>query len=382
MQEKKPKNLFNLLKILIIFFSLVILTATIYFFDPTIISTTFDLMIQFWPFVPKIIVSIIILIIFIIIFSIYKYTIIKSKLFFDDRNRPGLLKLSKIIFGVIYCITIIFLFFKNLDALITSIGLIGLGLTFALQKPVMNFVGWLTITTKDIYSEGDRVKIGTIKGDVKEIQIMNTVLYGFLEKSEAQSQKIITLPNDLVLTTEVENYSKNSNYVLEELQISITYESNYIKAMKLLESIIIKNLKTNIKNYIKRETKKKLKVEFFLDQFQKKKIDHQPITIETAKSQTILEKEKETIEKKIEDLAEMEEEFKPKIRLEMADSYIVLSAQFLTPYKQIIKNRSEINIAFLDALKKEKDIEVAYPHMELVFGKKEKKFIESLKNFQ
>jgi small-conductance mechanosensitive channel len=270
--------------------------------------------------------------------------------------------------------------FKNIDAFITSLGLIGLGLTFALQKPVLNFVGWLTILTQDLYSEGDRIRVGNIRGDVKKIQLMNTVIYGLLETTDLRSQKIVTIPNEMALTMDVENFTKDSNYVLDELRISITYESNYHKAMNLLESIITRNLKNNLKLYINREKKKKLKIENFLADVEKKKQTQEKQ--ENEKSTSELQKEKETIQKEIENLEEIGEEFKPKIRLEMADSAIILSAQFVTPYNQIKKNRTEINVAFLDTVKKENDIEVAYPHMELVLGKRAHREIQSLKKYE
>lgn len=272
-------------------------------------------------------------------------------------------------------LTAIFLF-KNVDALITSLGLIGLGLSFALQKPVLNMVGWFTIVTKDIYSEGDRISVGIIRGDVKEIQVMNTILYGLLENSDIRNQKLVTIPNELVLTTNVENYTKNSNYILEELTISITYESDYKKAMELLENIILKRIKENIKAYINKEKRKKIKLNSFLDQKKNKEI------VSSQINEVSIQKEILDIQKEIDHLSEKGDEFKPKIRLEMADSALILIAQFLTPYNQVKKNRTEINLAFLDMIKKDGNIEVAYPHMELVLGKRSNTGISSLKKFE
>ena len=242
---------------------------------------------------------------------------------------------------------------------------------------MLNLVGWLTIVSKDIYSEGDRIRIGNIRGDVKEIQVMNTVLYGLLDTSDNRNQKIVTLPNELVLTSDVENYTKNSNYLLEELKISITYESDYKKAMTLLDGIITKHLKENIKAYINKEKNKKIRLGSFLKDVAKNRKKY-------SKKENVdnIQKEMDDIQKEIDNLEERGEDFKPKIRLEMADSSLILIAQFLTPYNSIKKNRTEINIAFLDSIKKDKNIEVAYPHMELVLGRRTTKGIESLKKFE
>jgi small-conductance mechanosensitive channel len=377
MSESK-KNLFNFSGAFTAIIRLTLIAiAIIAYFDPSQIALTIEMLNNSVYIVPKLFVLGILFLIFILTFSIFEYLLNKSKLFFDERTRPAALKLAKVVWWIIYVITSILILFKNVDALITSIGLIGLGLTFALQKPVLNFVGWLTILTQDLYSEGDRIRVGNIMGDVKKIQFMNTVVYGLLDTTGLKNQKIVTIPNELVLTTDVENYTKDSNYVLDELNVSITYESNYHKAMSLLESIITKNLKNNLKLYINREKKKKIKIESFLAKSENKVIESV-----SEKSTSELQKEKENIQKEIQNLEEIGEEFKPKIRLEIAESAIIISAQFVTPYNQVKKKRTEINIALLDAIKKEKDIELAYPHLELVLKKRSHYQLESLKKFE
>jgi len=55
------------------------------------------------------------------------------------------------------------LIFKQIGSLVTSIGLIGFGLTLALQKPILNFVGWTIIIFGKMHQIGDVI---SIKGDV------------------------------------------------------------------------------------------------------------------------------------------------------------------------------------------------------------------------
>ncbi|MDD4251345.1 MAG: mechanosensitive ion channel [Candidatus ainarchaeum sp.] len=353
---------------------LIAIFAIIYF-----VPNQFDLALlifnQSVSFIPQLVLIIILFIFFLILFNFFEYVIKKSKIV-DDRSKLTIIHLSKLLWWTIFVILTAIFLFKNVDALITSLGLIGLGLSFALQKPVLNMVGWFTIVTKDIYSEGDRISVGIIRGDVKEIQVMNTILYGLLENSDIRNQKLVTIPNELVLTTNVENYTKNFNYILEELTISITYESDYKKAMELLENIILKRIKENIKAYINKEKRKKIKLNSFLDQKKNKEI------VSSQINEVSIQKEILDIQKEIDHLSEKGDEFKPKIRLEMADSALILIAQFLTPYNQVKKNRTEINLAFLDMIKKDGNIEVAYPHMELVLGKRSNTGISSLKKFE
>lgn len=308
------------------------------------------------------------LVLILIIFFIFKLGLFLLKIIFkkisknSERSKDALLQLISFFWWAVFIIITLSTLVENIGALVTSLGLIGLGLSLALQKPVLNFVGWITIIINDIYSEGDRVKIGDFRGDVKEIQMMNTVLYSLLETSDIQDHKIMTIPNELILSTKVENYTKDSNYILDELAISITYESNYNKAIDILREIVTSHLQKNIKAYIRRELKKQKRLEEVI-----KKINGDK---KNSIEKEDLKKQQEDVEKKIESLEDMEEDFKPKIRVMLADSAILLFVQFLTPYDRISKNRTDINLAFLDSIKNEDDIEVAYPHLELVYNKK------------
>jgi len=287
-------------------------------------------------------------------------------IFLSHARFESIRKLIHFIWWAIYVIIALSLLVGNIGTLIASAGLIGLGLTFALQKPILNFVGWVTIIAKDIYNEGDRVKIGKVTGDVKEIQLMNTVIYSLLENSNVRSHKIVTVPNELVLVGEVENFTKDSNYIREELKISITYESDYKKAMNILDKVVSNLIKKNLKSYLKVKKNEQAEINQLLKSLIRK---GKHLTEERAN----LDKENIDLKREIENLETLSEEFQPKIRLEMADSSLILIAQFLTPYYEVKKNRTEINTMFLDAIGKEKDIEVAYPHMELVYHGLQKK---------
>jgi small-conductance mechanosensitive channel len=270
-------------------------------------------------------------------------------------------KLVTFAWWVLFIFAAVSLIFGNVLGLLASFGLIGFGITFALQKPILNFVGWVTIILKHVYSEGDRIKVGEIRGDVKEIQVMNTVLDGLLERSDRSSGKIVTFPNELVLTSEVQNYTKNYNYLVEEISITITYESDYHKARKLLREIIIDLTRKNKSHYKRNLNVQRKKVNAFISGLLTKYegIDSKEADEEAKKLQ--IEREQIDLE-----LQKFDEEFKPRIRIDLLDSAIQLIAQFFTPYDKISKNKTEIFLAFLDAVKQEKNIEIAYPHLQIV----------------
>jgi small-conductance mechanosensitive channel len=129
------------------------------------------------------------------------------------------------------------LLFKQIGSLITSIGLIGFGITFALQKPILNFVGWLTIIFTKAYKIGDIIEINNIVGHVYDIKIMYTSL-AELNKEGDSTGKSASIPNEFILTTAVINFSKGTNYVWDEIIIPLTYHSNWKKASSLAEKIV------------------------------------------------------------------------------------------------------------------------------------------------
>ncbi len=310
---------------------------------------------------PKLFVIIILFFIFkIIFFGIKKIFKKMEKLFPDEHKLNAFTKIIQLAIWISYIAIVSTIIFEDITSMATFLGLIGFGLTFALQKPILNLVGWVTIIFNNLYSEGDRIKIGNVRGDVKEIQLMNTILYSLLETSDSRSHKLTIIPNEFVLTTNVENYTTESNYILDELKISITYESNYYKSMELLNKIITSHIEKNIHNFIKRRRERQSKIDKFLKNLNEDK----------TKDEKALQVEKDALQKDIEHVSELGEDFKPKIRIEMVDSAIILSAQFLAPYNQMKKNRTDINLAFMDAVKKEKDIELAYPHMEIIYNQK------------
>ena len=71
------------------------------------------------------------------------------KSYLETRGKKRDIKLFVSVYRYFMWLLVIFvtlsLLFRQIGSLITSIGLIGFGITLALQKPILNFVGWVTI---------------------------------------------------------------------------------------------------------------------------------------------------------------------------------------------------------------------------------------------
>jgi small-conductance mechanosensitive channel len=111
-----------------------------------------------------------------------------------------------------------------------SLGIVGFAVTFALQQPLFSLIGWIYIMVKRPYEVGDRVAIEGSKGDVVEVDFFVTTLWeinGELVSSNQPSGRVITLPNSVVLSSHVYNYSyRDFPHVWNELSVQVAYETD------------------------------------------------------------------------------------------------------------------------------------------------------------
>lgn len=206
--------------------------------------------------------ALIILISFLVTYFFIKITkrLIENYLEKIGRSKENI-KLFLIVYGYFVWIVVIFLtfslFLKQGASLITSIGLIGFGLTLALQKPILNFVGWITIIFGKAYHIGDIVSINNITGKVYDIRVMYTSL-SELDVDGDSTGKSVAIPNEFVFTYPVKNFTKGTKYIWDNLVLHITYKSNWKKATKIVEEVV----QNYYDEHIKKEVKETLKNNF------------------------------------------------------------------------------------------------------------------------
>ncbi len=119
-----------------------------------------------------------------------------------------------------------------------SLGVVGFAVTFALQQPLFSLIGWFYIIVKRPYGVGDRVAIEDAKGDVISVDFFVTTLWeidGGLVSSNQPSGRVITVPNSVVLSSHVYNYSwEGFPYVWNEVGVQVAYETDLEFAVRTL----------------------------------------------------------------------------------------------------------------------------------------------------
>jgi small-conductance mechanosensitive channel len=123
--------------------------------------------------------------------------------------------------------------------LLGSAGLIGLGLSWALQQPIESFTAWLLNSFRGYYRVGDRIAVGEVFGDVYRIDFLTTTVWeaGGPDKPVQGAQPtgaLVTFPNSEVLRANVINYTRDFPYVWDEVDVGLTNESDLTYARGVL----------------------------------------------------------------------------------------------------------------------------------------------------
>ncbi|MFB6123516.1 MAG: mechanosensitive ion channel family protein [Haloferacaceae archaeon] len=148
----------------------------------------------------------------------------------SKRRRHDARNVLRLAFGVAAAVSFLGVLTEQWVGLVFSFGVIGVAVTFALQQPLFSLVGWFYIVLTRPYQVGDRVAIEGSKGDVVDVDFFVTTLWemnGELVSTNQPSGRIITLPNSVVLSSHVYNYSwEGFPYVWNELAIQVAYETD------------------------------------------------------------------------------------------------------------------------------------------------------------
>jgi small-conductance mechanosensitive channel len=170
-------------------------------------------------------------------------------------NRYNLLRLLRLVSFLLFIGVIISFLFAKWYGAVVSLGLISLILGFALQTPITSFIGWINILVRAPYHVGDRIQIGEFKGDVVEINYLDTTLWEFggdYLTNDVPSGRLIRFPNSLVLEAAVYNYSwRKFPYIWNEIPFHVAYESDLAHVMQVIREVATKELGPEMTERIK-----------------------------------------------------------------------------------------------------------------------------------
>ncbi len=116
---------------------------------------------------------------------------------------------------------------------VTILGAAGLAIGLALQGSLSNFAGGVLIMVFKPYKVGDTIEAQGHRGEVKEIQIFNTILL-------TGEHKTVILPNGAVSNGSIINYTKHGDIRID-IDINISEKHNIEQVRKIVMEVIDKD---------------------------------------------------------------------------------------------------------------------------------------------
>ena len=169
----------------------------------------------------------------------------RTKVVYTRYNR---IRMVRLLAWILVIVVLISFSFKNWYSAAVSLGLISLILGFALQNPIASFIGWVYILIRQSYHVGDRIQIADFRGDVVEVNYLDTTLWEFTS-DYMPTGRLIRFPNSLVLNSAVYNYSwKKFPFIWSSLSFQLAYESDLKFVEERIKKIATEELDDMSKN--------------------------------------------------------------------------------------------------------------------------------------
>lgn len=143
-----------------------------------------------------------------------------------------------VIMGFIKFLTIMAIWINYIESILTLISLISAAITIALREIIFNFFCGIFIKVKKPFVLEDRIEINGYKGDIINIKTLN---FEILEVTKQSTGIIVSLPNSIVFSHPLKNYTKAFKYIWDELTVKLPFETDINSAKKTLYKIVNSN---------------------------------------------------------------------------------------------------------------------------------------------
>jgi len=128
---------------------------------------------------------------------------------------------------------------EGIGSIVTYLGLLSAGLAVALKDPITDIIGWMFILWRKPFEVGDRIQLGDFAGDVIDQRVFQFTLMeiGNWVHADQSTGRILHIPNGMIFSQVLANYTKGSDYIWNEIPVLLTFESNWEKAKAILNEI-------------------------------------------------------------------------------------------------------------------------------------------------
>jgi small-conductance mechanosensitive channel len=158
-------------------------------------------------------------------------------------SRQGINLATTVLFGL----GVISIWFDNGLHAAAAVGVLTAALAFAMQKAVTSVAGYFLILRGDIFSIGDRVVMGGVRGDVIGLGFLRTTILEMGQpdgdddatvpawvQARQYTGRIVTVTNGVIFDEPVYNYSRDFPFIWEELHVPVKFDADVELAEQLL----------------------------------------------------------------------------------------------------------------------------------------------------
>lgn len=145
------------------------------------------------------------------------------------------------------CVVFVFLmahvWVDGFTHLLTILGLVSAGLVVSNKETIMNFTGWLVITWRGLFSEEDLIQVQQYKGYVKRIGILYFTVYEVSDLGGGITGRVIRVPNGLISTNPIINFSQASHLHEERFVLSVSSDNDFDYLKQHIKTIVDETVK-------------------------------------------------------------------------------------------------------------------------------------------
>lgn len=176
---------------------------------------------------------------------------------FDENNKereqlfPLIKDVAKILLwtiGIFWMLGSVF--YVNIPALITGLGIGGVAIALAAKESVENFFASFTILTDKPFSTGDSIRLGSFEGKVEKVGFRSTRL-------RSVDGSLFIIPNKNIIGDKLENLSERRSRRVRVV-VNVQYGMPYAKVQQMISA-----LKNMIEQYPLLTNKKEVALETF-----------------------------------------------------------------------------------------------------------------------
>jgi small-conductance mechanosensitive channel len=145
-------------------------------------------------------------------------------------------------------LVLISVWFDNPARLGTAAGFVTAGLAIAAQRAVTAFAGYLVIMRGKTFTVGDRIKMGGVRGDVIALGFLQTRILemgqppdvnqqenpGMWVRARQYTGRIVTVTNDKLFDEPVYNFTREFEFIWEEIAVPVPYRCDRALAEDIL----------------------------------------------------------------------------------------------------------------------------------------------------